>query len=189
MLYLDKAKLEVVLSSRGTSINKLAGACGISRQSIYNMFENTVFNSSFDKIRRYLNVDYGAITSNISLANEVMKTAPDRITMVAHKLTEFVERYQADLLLFGSNDVGKYGPRPDWNFAVFFPDREKDKELRIIRQELSDQAAPYHINIINLNRAPLWLKLVIKERFVRLFGNTGDDLLFSKGIWNKEINR
>ncbi len=180
MLYLDKLKLESILKTRGVSVNKLSDYCGISRQSIYNMFEDSsVFNSTFEKIRQFLNVDYRVLTSDRTLAFEAMKRAPDRIKVISYQLFEFAKKYKADLLLFSSNDIGKFGPKPDWNFAVYFPRAPKEKELGILRQKLFDSAFPYRIDIVNLNAAPLWYKLMIQEQYVRLHGYTDEKALFA----------
>lgn len=180
MLYLDKARLETILGARGLSINKLAENCAISRQSIYNMFESTpVFNSSFEKIRQFLNVDYRAITSDKSIPYELLKNSPDRIKIATYKLFEFSKNSQADLLHFGSNDAGKFGLKHDWNFALYFSKKDREKDLSVLRQKLIDDVSPYAINIINLNAAPIWMKLIIKDNYVRLLGYTKEDALFA----------
>lgn len=179
MLYLDKFKLETILKSRGTSINKLADSCGISRQSIYNMFESMpVFNTTFDKIRKNLSVDYRAITSDSTLAHEIIKNAPDKIKIAAYVLNSFAEGNDANLLIFNSGSVNKYGNTFDWNFALHFNKRDNEKKLMSLRQEITDNTAPYHIEIINLNRAPLWFKLIIKGNYIRLYGHTPEEKLF-----------
>lgn len=180
VLYLDKTRLEAILTMRGLTINKLAELCSISRQSIYNMFDSsTVFNSTFEKIRKLLNCDYRAITSDKSLAFEVLKTAPDKIKVSSYKLFEFAKNNHADLLLFSSNNTGKYGKRPEWDFAVYFQKKEQDKELKILGQKLNDDVVPYSINLININGAPIWLKQIIKNQYIRLYGHTSEDLIFS----------
>lgn len=180
MLYLDKGRLETILSSRNLTINKIAELCSISRQTIYNMCDSTtVFNTTFEKIREYLNIDYRAITTDKSVAFEVLKNAPERIKIASYKLFEFVAENNSDLLIFSKNNNGKYGINNDWNFGIFFPKKEDIKGLKILNQKLSDRVAPYSINIININSAPLWLKLIIKSHYIRLAGNTPEELLFS----------
>lgn len=144
------------------------------------MFEETpVFNSSFEKIRRFLNIDYRAITSDKSLAVEALKIAPDRIKIASYKLFEFAKRHNADLLLFSSNSGGKFGVKSDWNFALHFLQADKEKDLNVIRQKLIDEVTPYSINIINLNKSPLWFKLLVKGTYIRLLGHTDEARLFS----------
>lgn len=179
MLYLDKFKLETVLSSRGTSLNKLAKTCGISRQSIYNMIENQpVFNTTFEKIRQFLSVDYRAITSDSTVAHEIMKHAPDRIKIAAYVLSRFAEECNSDLILYNSEGKGRFGQKFDWNFAIYFKKIDHEKKLQVTRQELIERTSPYQIEIINLNRAPLWLKIIIKNNYIRLYGNTPENTLF-----------
>lgn len=179
MLFLDKFKLETFLRSKGISINKLADSCGISRQSIYNMYESLpVFNTTFEKIRQYLNVDFRAITSDSTLAHEIMKKAPDKIKISAYVLNQFSENNNADLLLFNSGSNDKFGKRFDWNFAVYFCKKDNEKKLYSLRQEIIDKCAPYNIEIVNLNRAPLWFKLIIKNNYIRLYGHTPEEKLF-----------
>lgn len=179
VLYLDRHKLETILGLRGITINKLATDCGISRQSIYNMLEDTpVFNTTFEKIRKYLNLDFRAITSDSTLAQEIIKHAPDRIKLASYVLANFSEEIKTDLLLFNSVGHNKFGPRNDWNFAIYFQKKENNEKLKSLRQELIEKVLPYNIEIINLNRAPLWLKLIIKNNYTRLVGNTPEDVLF-----------
>lgn len=179
MLYLDKFKLETILRSRGISINKLADSCGISRQSIYNMYETSpVFNTTFEKIRQFLNIDFRAITSDSTLAHEIMKKAPDRIKISGYVLSQFAENNNADLLIYNSGDVDKFGGKFDWNFAMYFLKKDNEKKLNSLRQEILDNCAPYKIEIINLNRSPLWFKLIVKNNYIRLYGNTPEDKIF-----------
>lgn len=179
MLFLDKLKLETVLGTRGLTMNKLAEACSISRQSIYNMCESIpVFNSTFEKIRRYLNVDYRAITSDSTVAHEIMKQAPDRIKIAAYVLNNFAEETNSDLLLFNSEGKSKFGQNFDWNFALYFNRKDVDKKLQVMRQDLVDRTAPYYFELINLNKAPLWFKMIIKNNYIRLYGNTPEKTLF-----------
>jgi len=150
VLYLDKFKFETILRSRGTSINKLAESCGISRQSIYNMYENSpVFNTTFEKIRQFLNVDFRAISSDQTLAHEIMKKAPDKIKISAYVLNQFAENNEACLLLFNSGEMDKFGKKFHWNFAVHFNKKENEKKLMALRQEIVDKCSPYNIEIIN----------------------------------------
>jgi len=179
MLFLDKFRLESILSARGISINKLAESCGISRQSIYNMYNDTpVFNTTFEKIRQFLNVDYRALARDSTVAQEIMKQAPDRIKIAAYLLTNFVEERRGDLLFFSSEGRGKYGQKFDWNFGIYLKKEAPEESIAKIRQDLIERVSPYTLEIINLNRAPLWLKLIIKSNYVRLFGNTSEDKLF-----------
>lgn len=179
MLYMDKGKLETILGLRGISLNLLAEKCGISRQSIYNMFEDIpVFNTTFEKIRKYLNIDYRVITSDSTLAQEIIKSAPDRIKIASYVLVNAAEELEADLLSFNSHGINKFGPRIDWNFAIYFRKKDMHERLSKLRQDLSEKVSPYSIEIINLNRAPLWLKLVIKSCYIRFYGNTPEELLF-----------
>ena len=183
MLVLDKSKLERALGSRNLSINRLAEVCGVSRQSIYNMCdETTVFNTTFEKIRKFLGVDYRAITSDSTLAQEILKSAPDRIKIASYILTDFSQNANADLLLFKSEGVGRFGTNHDWSFAVSFTKKDVEKKLSLIRQQLIEKTAPFRVEIVNLNKAPMWLRLVIKDNYVRLYGNTAEETLFYRGL-------
>ena len=183
MLFLDKFKLETILSRRGISINRLAEQCGISRQSIYNMYEeSSVFNTSFEKIREFLDVDYRAVTSDSTVAHEIMKKAPDRIKMAAYLLSNFSQETTSDLLLFSSSGKNKYGRNFDWNFAISFKKNKFDDKLQKIRQDLIERTSPYNLEIINLNRAPLWLKLIVKNSYIRLYGNRPEEEMFYSDI-------
>lgn len=183
MLFIDRYKLESILSSRGLSINKLAIAAGVSRQSIYNMYEETpVFNTTFEKIRQYLNVDFRAISSDSTLAQEILKKSPDKIKIASYILTEFARDNNADLLLFNTSGTGKYGTNHDWNFAFYFRKDFNQNKFSVLRQQLLEKASPFRVEIFNLGAAPLWLRLLIKNNYIRLLGNTPEDVLFYKGI-------
>lgn len=138
-----------------------------------------VFNTTFEKIRQFLNVDYRALTADSTVANEIMKSAPDRIKIAAYLLSSFAEEHSADLLLFDSEGRSKFGRKFDWNFAVYFKKKDADDKLKSLRQELIERTSPYYVEIINLGRAPLWLKLIIKNNYVRFYGNSTEDILFS----------
>lgn len=179
MLFLDKFRLETILKSRGLSLNKLSDSCGISRQTIYNMFEEfPVFNTTFEKIREFLNVDYRAITVDSTVAHEIIKKAPDRIKIAAYVLTNFAQETKSDLLLFSSEGKTKFGKNFDWNFAIKYKNKEVEKKIPEIRQDLIERVAPYHIEIIDLNKAQFWFKLIVKNNYIRLYGNSSEEILF-----------
>lgn len=147
------------------------------------MYENTpVFNTTFEKIRQFLNADFRAITSDSTLAHEIIKKAPDRIKIAAYVLNNFAENNEADLLIFNSGNIDKYGNKFDWNFAFYFNKKGNENKLMSLRQELINKCDPYSIEIINLNRAPLWFKLIVKNNYIRLYGHTPENKLFYSEI-------
>jgi hypothetical protein len=111
-----------------------------------------------------------------------MKTAPDRIKIAAYLLSNFAQENNADLLFFSSQGKGKLGKNFDWNFAIYFRKKELDNKLSVIRQELLERTSPYHLEIINLNSAPLWMKIIIKNNYIRFSGNTPEEQLFFSQI-------
>jgi len=169
MLCLDKNKLEALLKAKGMNMSILAKACGVSRQSIYNMLGRTsVFNTSFEKLLGFLQVGYEQITADVSAENVVAKDFPPKIAKVALELFRFAEVNEADLVLFGSRAGGKKGIQADWDFAVYFHKKAEDTKLRLLKQRLIDDAFPYRIDIINLNLAPEWFKTSISGQMVYL---------------------
>lgn len=169
MLYLEKKKLEKVLKARGLNMSQLSKLCGVSRQSIYNMFGKTsVFNTVFEKILVHLAVDHNKITVGQSREGLIIKTFPDKIAKTAAKLSAFAGQTHADLLLFGSRAKGKRGFRTDWDFAVRFHKSNEDKKLKLLKQQCIEESFPFRIDIINLNLAPAWFKDSISDDCIYL---------------------
>jgi AcrR family transcriptional regulator len=169
MLFLDKTKLNALLKSNGLNIAKLAKHCGVSRQSIYNMFgKETVFNTTFERLVAYLNIHYSTITEETELASFIAKSFPDKIKLAALKLSAFAVKNSADLILFGSRAAGKKGLRHDFDFAVNFHKKANDKGLKLLRQSIIDSVFPYRIDVVSLNSAPEWFKASIKDDIVYL---------------------
>jgi hypothetical protein len=137
-----------------------------------------VFNTTFEKIRKYLSVDYRAVTADSTLAQEIIKEAPDKIKIAAYVLNSFAENNDANLILFNSGEFDKFGGKFNWYFALHFNKKDSETKLMSLRQDIIDNSSPYYIEIINLNRAPLWFKLIIKNNYIRLYGNTPEDKLF-----------
>lgn len=186
MLYLSKKKLEEVLAKRGSSASMLAKECGISRQSIYNMFGKTsVFNTSFEKILKYLNVNLEEITEQRDRVSFLVQKFPNKINKIILELTEFASKNSADLILFGSRASGKMGITSDWDFALYFKRANKDKELKKIKQAIVEEAFPYRVDIVNLNNAPEWFLSSISNNIIYLrkeVGNDGKKTLISHKI-------
>lgn len=181
MLFLDKTRLENVLRDRGINIQILASACGISRQSIYNMLNsNTIFNTSFQKIIKYLQIDYKKITTEKSLTIDIIKNIPERVRFALTRLTEFCQDYEGDLILYNSSGESKFGQKTDWHLGIFFQGREYDDKLRAIRQELLDYVVPFNLSLININRAPFWLLDIIRQNRVHLYGDCPDEIIFHR---------
>lgn len=182
MLYLDRNKFEAILTQKGLSINRLASACGISRQSLYNMLDiTTIFKSSFEKVVKELNIDYKELVREASRADEILKKAPGRIKRAVLELSNFAEAYNAHLLLIENINSVKYGRRAEWSFGVYFPEKDKHPELQALRQELVEATTPYTISITNLNRTPYWYLKSIEAAALAIGGDlTIGDILGRK---------
>ncbi|PIR17833.1 MAG: hypothetical protein COV46_02585 [Deltaproteobacteria bacterium CG11_big_fil_rev_8_21_14_0_20_49_13] len=169
MFFLSKKKLNEVISKRGESVSSLAKTCGISRQSIYNMFGKTsVFNTTFEKILKQLCVEPEDITERHDNVSFFVQKFPDKIKKIILKLSEFAAENHADLMLFGSRALGKAGIRSDWDFALYFNKANKDKEFRKFKQLLMEDAFPYRVDIVNLNNAPEWFLSSVEKNFIYL---------------------
>lgn len=169
MLVLDKNKLENSLRGRGKSLSKFASDCGISRQSLYNMFAGkSIFSTSFEKILNELGVSFDEVVAQTSRFDSIMLEAPYKIKKIALKLEEYARTNGADLFLIGSRVRGKKGIRSDWDFAVYFRHGKKPKGFSLFKQDQLDMAFPYRIDIVCLNDAPTWFLNSIADSNIRV---------------------
>ena len=141
MLFLNKEALNSLLDQKGLSLSALARQSGISRQSLYNMFDDdTVFNVPFERILKALNVNYQTITYEKTLAEKLLEDAPSPIQKVLFSLIDFCQQHKASLALFGSRARGKKGVRVDWDFGIHFsPPKAPARPRSQIRKAGGDQ--------------------------------------------------
>lgn len=169
MLYLGEDKLNAWLSSRGMTLSQLARDCGVSRQSIYDMFgKKPVFNSTFVKILSHLGVDYDQLTETHD--DVLLRTMPVRIQKAVIRLIQFCDSHLAGLILFGSRVRGKGGIGPDWDFGVYSQRPVDPRALSVLKQKLMDEVFPNRIDIVNLNVAPSWFLESIAEDYIQVHG-------------------
>lgn len=169
MLYLDEEKLNAVLVARGMSISQLAQQCGISRQSVYDMFsKKPVFNSTFVKILNHLGIHHDQLTE--SRDNALLRTMPMRIQKAVMSLIQFCDAHNAGLILFGSRARGKGGVSPDWDFGVYSIKPFDQRSFSILKQKLLDEVFPNRIDVVNLNVAPLWFLESIVTDHIQIHG-------------------
>ncbi|MFH1830041.1 MAG: helix-turn-helix domain-containing protein [Pseudomonadota bacterium] len=180
---MDRKKLETLLCSRGTSLNQLAKKCGISRQSLYNMFEGkSVLTKPFEKLLSVLGVDFDDIVTGQTQLEDIFSSAPDKVRKAALALLEYAQNKDADLFLIGSRAKGKKGVRPDWDFAIYFPDLKMHLDLASLKQRVSDIAFPHRIDIVDFTSAPDWFKRSIADDAIRMSGATTRDKIFSRRV-------
>lgn len=169
MLYLDEEKLNAVLMARGMTISQLAHQCGISRQSVYDMFsKKPVFNSTFVKILNHLGINYDQVTE--SRDNTLLRTMPMRIQKAVMSLIQFCDAHNAGLVLFGSRARGKSGVIPDWDFGVYSSKLFDQRAFSVLKQKLMDEVFPNRIDIVNLNVAPSWFLESIVSDYIQIHG-------------------
>lgn len=161
---LSHKKLHQAMAQKGLNLSGLAKQCGISRQSIYAMLRGaSIFNKPFTKMLQALGTTPGTITEEESVATSLLSEAPLKIQKTALALVTFCESHHASLLLFGSRAQGKNRPSADWDFGVFFNDKEENRSFVILKQKLIYEAFPYKIDIVGLNHAPTWFQKSILE--------------------------
>lgn len=171
----------MALRQQGLNISRLAVKAGISRQSLYNMFDQeSVFNSTMKKILEVLQVSYEEITVNRRSVVAIMSHAPNRIRQGALKLTQFCKENQATLILFGSRARGLETIRADWDFGLYFHQSNRDQKLRCLKQKLQEECFPYRIDIANLTSAPKWFLQSIKNDYVIINGDPLPSELFGR---------
>lgn len=169
MLYLSEDKVNALLSNRGMTLSQLARDCGVSRQSIYDMFgKKSVFNSSFVKILDHLGVGHEQLTETQDSA--LLRTMPMRIQKAVMRLITFCESHQAGLILFGSRARGKGGVGPDWDFGVYSFKSFDPRAFSVLKQKLMDEVFPNRIDIVNLNVAPSWFLESIVGDYIQVHG-------------------
>ena len=179
MFLLDRKKFEALLTKRGQTLSKLAGDCGISRQSLYAMFNGeSIFSTPFQKILRTLGVEFEQLVS--SRGTHVLESAPLRIQKAALELETYAHHCSADLFLFGSRARNKLGIRADWDFAFFFPKDQKPSRFAVLKERVQDIAFPYRIDIVHLNDAPAWFLQSVAEDAVRIAGTTRQESIFRR---------
>ncbi|MCP5464888.1 MAG: nucleotidyltransferase domain-containing protein [Deltaproteobacteria bacterium] len=169
MLYLDQNNLLEEAKRQGLSLSALAKKAGISRQSLYDMFEKkTVFNTPFQKILNILRVDPQNITRSSFSKVKIYEEAPPSIQNVMRMLLSYCQENKADLYLFGSRARGKKGIRSDWDFAINFKIHKKPKNFSTFKEQVIESAFPYRIDLICQNDAPEWFLEAIKNEKVKL---------------------
>lgn len=173
MLVLDRKKLDGVARPLGFTLNRLAGACGISRQSVYNMFKGKyVLSTPLEKILKTLKVDLSDVTTSVGEARSILQTAPGGIREACSTLEDYAVDEGADLFLIGSRARGRKGVRSDWDFAIYFPDGMHRPKLAGIKFKASDAAFPHRLDVVCLNFAPAWFLASIMESAVRISGTS-----------------
>lgn len=179
MLYLDKKRLDDVLVQKNTTLNGLANACGISRQSIYQMFEErSVFNTSFEKMLKFLNCSHEDLTRDTDSLDEFIRIVPPYIRGIISELHAFSEKNETDLYILFPNGKGRFGFSKDWTFGLYFTKKDRERKMSTTRQEILNRAAPYRIEIVNLSRAPTWYLTSAKDGHIKVFGTTSDETVF-----------
>lgn len=169
MLYLDEEKLNAILGARGMTLSQLAQRCGISRQSVYDMFsKKPVFNSTFVKILNHLGVNHDQLSE--SRDNVLLRTMPMRVQKAVMRLIQFCDAHNAGLILFGSRARGKSGISPDWDFGVYSSKLFDQRAFSVLKQKLMDEVFPNRIDIVNLNVAPHWFLESIVSGHIQIHG-------------------
>lgn len=180
-MILDREKLDQILNNKDMSLAQLAHDCGISRQSIYNMFIGKSFLSApLEKMLDFLNIDLEDVLERRSSLELILGNAPEKIRNAVLKLQKYAELNKADLFLVGSRARGKRTIRSDWDFVVFFPKNKKVKGIASFKQKISDIAFPYKIDVVTLNQAPTWFIDSVSNEAIRVTGSTDPKIVFSK---------
>lgn len=175
MQRLDREKLTDLLGKRRLNLRLLAQKAGISRQSLYSLLKGgTIYNQPFLKLVTWLNLDPEAITSRDDPVRCLTRSAPERIQKVMLRLEEFVRNHDASLCLFGSRARGRKETGLDWDFGIYFHNKNQDGELRKLKRALEERAFPYQIDVVNLNGAPPWFLQGILGEALVLVGDLQD---------------
>jgi len=171
MLSVDRNKLNKLLKKRGISLSQFAKDCGISRQSLYNMFRGkSVLSAPMEKLLLYLHVDPEDVTIRSVKTENVFQDAPSQIKNVFQMLENYAKKHNAGLFLIGSRARGKKGIRSDWDFALYFPSGKKPADFAVVKFKAEDAAFPYRIDVVNLNDAPEWFFESVEKDAILLFG-------------------
>lgn len=174
MVNLDRDKLNKLLKKRGVSLVQFAKNCGISRQSLYNMFHGrSVLSVPMEKLLMSLRVDLEDIVKKTATTAEPLKKAPEQIKRVQLFLEDFAKKHDASLFLIGSRARGKKGITSDWDFAFYFPSVKRPDDYAMIKYKAIDAAFPYRIDVVNLNDAPEWFLQSIEKDAILLSGKIG----------------
>lgn len=180
-LSIDRRKFEALLKSRGMGISDFASSCGISRQSLYNMFKGrSIFSTTFEKVLLALNVDFDQIISRAPALLDIFARAPASIQRTAATLHEFAANNEADLFLIGSRAKGKEGVRADWDFGVFFSGSSNRRNFVKLKERMEDISFPHRAHIVNLGEAPEWFLSSVSKDAIRMAGKTPSDEVFDR---------
>jgi transcriptional regulator with XRE-family HTH domain len=183
MIMVDRKRLEILLTGLGLNLSQLAKSCGISRRSLYEMFEGrAIFSTPLEKVLNFLNIGPADILKKRSRLETTLAGAPQNIIKTTLRLQEFAEANNADLFLIGSRAKGKIGNRADWDFAFFFKAKHDHSKFVSFKQDMIDRAFPYKIDIVLLNNAPEWFLSSASEGAVRITGNTPIETIFGNNI-------
>lgn len=176
---IDRRKFEALLKSRRLGLSSFAASCGISRQSLYNMFEGrSIFSTTFEKVLSTLDVDFDQITSRAPAIGDIFARAPASIQKTAAVIHEFAANNKADLFLIGSRAKGKEGVRADWDFGIFFPSPRGRKNFVRLKTRVEDISFPHRVDIADLNEAPEWFLSSVSKDAIRMAGKTPLDEIF-----------
>lgn len=174
MLLLSRDKLNKMLKKKGLSLAKFARSCGISRQSLYNMFRGrSVLSAPMEKLLLSLGVGLEDVVKKSVTTTKVLNEAPEQIKKVRLLLENYAKKYDASLFLIGSRARGKKGITSDWDFAFYFPSVKRPDDYAVTKYRAIDAAFPYRIDVVNLNDAPGWFLQSIEEDSILLFGKIG----------------
>lgn len=171
MVKLNRKKLLSIIGEKGLSIGEFAKQSGISRQSIYNMFQGrSVFSVAFEKLLANLNVEFDELLVKPNQIEAILADAPENIRKALLNLQKFAIETDADLFLIGSRARGRSGSKSDWDFAIYFPDEKRPKNFSMLKQNVIERAFPYRMEIVVLNSAPSWFLKSAKDNAIKIFG-------------------
>lgn len=171
VITLNRKRLKAELMARDMNLSRFAKACGISRQSLYDMFRgSSIFSVPFGKILNYTGISFDEIISVGSGFESVIRDAPEGVRKAVFALQKFAEARGADLFLIGSRARGKKGLRADWDFAVYLAGVNQRRSLVLLKQRMEDLAFPHRIDLVDLNSAPAWFLRSIESEAIKIFG-------------------
>lgn len=171
MLQVDQEKLMRLLDARRVSLNGFAKACGVSRQSIYNMFRGkSVLSVPFEKVLLTLGVGFEEIVAGARAPARMFEEMPKKVKEALHLLKEYALRTKASLYLIGSRARGKKGTRADWDFAFRFSSGKRPDDFVALKNRAADVAFPYPIDIVDISSSPDWFCESIEKDAVPLVG-------------------
>lgn len=171
MLSLDRNKLNKHLKEKGMSLSQFAKKCGISRQSLYNMFRGkSVLSAPMEKLLFFLGVDLEDVSAKWVRIENLFQDAPAQIKKVFRMLEDYAKKHGASLFLIGSRARGKKGIRADWDFAFYFPSDARPADFAVVKFKAEDIAFPYRIDVVNLNDAPEWFLESAEKNAILLSG-------------------